>query len=91
MYRRSSKSGNDSNDDENDNDRPHLVITAPEQHIHHVISRQVRGQQVALVKQAASENIELPGKIIKVLAVVLEVCRLKLTQGIINLEKNISF
>ena len=37
------------------------------------------------MKQAASEDIELSGQIIEVLAVVLEVGRLKLTQGIVNL------
>ena len=62
------------------------MIAAPEQHIHHVISRKVRRQQVALVKQAAAENVELPWQIIEVLTVVLEVRSLKLTQGIVNLK-----
>ena len=67
----------------------HLVISAPEQHIHHVISRKMRRQQVALVEEAAAEDIELSGQVIEVLAVVLEVSSLKLTQGIVNLRKKI--
>ena len=51
----------------------------------------MRCQQVALVEEAAAENIELSWQIIEVLAVVLEVSRLKLTQGIVNLEDKISY
>ena len=74
-----------------DNDITHLVISTPEQHIHHVISRKVRRQQVALMKQAATEDIELSGKVIEVLTVVLEVSRLKLAQSIVNLEDRNSY
>ena len=41
------------------------------------------------MKQTTAEDIELPGQVIELLAVVLEVSSLKLAEGVVNLGHNI--
>ena len=62
-----------------------LAEVAPHPDVDHVLGVEVGGDEEPLVKDARAYDIELPGQVVKVVRVVLEVGRLELVHGVVHL------